>query len=115
MMSDRMENATRDWEPGMTAPADGNAEAGDVRESIGAIPRSVEAYGAQNARFADSARNDGQTTQASQGVDLGPNLERLEEERPELVNALRELVRQYRVEGVAARMHEIRRIRQARL
>jgi hypothetical protein len=39
----------------------------------------------------------------------------LEEERPELVNALRELVRQYRMEGVTARRHEIRRIRQARL
>jgi predicted RNA-binding Zn-ribbon protein involved in translation (DUF1610 family) len=51
----------------------------------------------------------------SQVVDLGPNFEKLEEERPELVNALRELVRQYRVEGVTARMHEIRRIRQARL
>jgi hypothetical protein len=48
-------------------------------------------------------------------VDLGPNFESLEEERPELVNALRELVRQYRQEGVTARRHEIRRIRQARL
>src|ERR1700690_3956455 len=49
------------------------------------------------------------------GADLGRNFERLEEERPELVNALRELVRQYRMEGVTARRHEIRRIRQARL
>jgi len=46
---------------------------------------------------------------------LGPNLERLEEVHPELVNALRELVRQYREEGVVARRHEIRRVRQARL
>ena len=46
---------------------------------------------------------------------LGPNNERLEELKPELVNALRELVRQYRAEGIAARRHEIRRIRQARL
>ena len=46
---------------------------------------------------------------------LGPNHERLEELKPELVNALRELVRQYRAEGIAARRHEIRRIRQARL
>jgi hypothetical protein len=46
---------------------------------------------------------------------LGANFELLEEERPELVNALRELVRQYRMEGVTARRHEIRRIRQARL
>ena len=99
----------------MTAPADGNAGAGDAAGSFGEIPRPNEAYGAQNPRFADSDRNDGQQGQVSQGVDLGPNFERLEEERPELVNALRELVRQYRVEGVAARMHEIRRIRQARL
>jgi hypothetical protein len=99
-----MDNAMTDWAPGMTAPADGNAGAGDVGASFGEIPH-----------FADSVRNDGLQCQVSQGGDLGPNFERLEEERPELVNALRELVRQYRVEGVAARMHEIRRIRQARL
>ncbi len=46
---------------------------------------------------------------------LGPNSEKLEEERPELVNALRELVRQYREEGVVARRNEIRRVRQARM
>jgi hypothetical protein len=88
----------------MTAPADGNAGAGEVGGSFGEIPH-----------FADSVRNDGLQSQVSQGVALGPNLERLEEERPELVNALRELVRQYRQEGVTARRHEIRRIRQARL
>ncbi|MFI5104654.1 MAG: hypothetical protein ACHP79_07000 [Terriglobales bacterium] len=48
-------------------------------------------------------------------VNLGPNNERLDDVKPELVNALRELVRQYRQEGVVARRHEIRRIRQARL
>jgi hypothetical protein len=47
--------------------------------------------------------------------DVGPNNERLEDVKPELVNALRELVRQYRQEGIVARRHEIRRIRQARL
>ncbi len=100
-MRDGMDNAITDWEAGMTAPADGNA---GVAADAGGIPH-----------FADSARNDGQVGPASEAVELGPNFERLEEERPELVNALRELVRQYRVEGVAARMHEIRRIRQARL
>jgi hypothetical protein len=50
-----------------------------------------------------------------EAVDLGPNNERLEDAKPELVHALRELVRQYRQEGVVARRHEIRRIRQARL
>ena len=48
-------------------------------------------------------------------LSLGPNNERLEELRPDLVNALRELEVQYRQEGMVARRHEIRRIRQARL
>ncbi|HTQ61960.1 MAG TPA: hypothetical protein VMI32_17180 [Candidatus Solibacter sp.] len=48
-------------------------------------------------------------------VEIGPNNERLEDLKPELVNALRELVRQYRQEGIVARRNEIRRIRQARL
>jgi hypothetical protein len=46
---------------------------------------------------------------------FGPNNERLEDLRPDLVNALRELEVQYRQEGIVARRHEIRRIRQARL
>jgi hypothetical protein len=46
---------------------------------------------------------------------FGPNNERLDDLKPDLVNALRELVRQYRAEGVTARRYEIRRIRQARL
>jgi hypothetical protein len=53
--------------------------------------------------------------EASAKLALGPNNERLEELRPDLVNALRELVVQYREEGIVARRHEIRRIRQARL
>src|SRR3984957_15687394 len=46
---------------------------------------------------------------------FGLNNERLEELRPDLVNALRELEVQYRLEGIVARRYEIRRIRQARL
>jgi hypothetical protein len=46
---------------------------------------------------------------------FGLNNERLEGLRPDLVNALRELEVQYRQEGIVARRHEIRRIRQARL
>jgi hypothetical protein len=46
---------------------------------------------------------------------LGANNERLDELRLDLVNALRELVIEYREEGIVARRHEIRRIRQARL
>jgi hypothetical protein len=48
-------------------------------------------------------------------LNLGPNNERLEDLRPDLVNALRDLDMQYRQEGIVARRHEIRRIRQARL
>jgi hypothetical protein len=46
---------------------------------------------------------------------LGPDNELLEDAAPRLVNALRELVVMYRQEGLVARRHEIRRIRQARL
>src|SRR6201998_1133484 len=73
--------------PGAIAPADGNASA----------------VGAQHAAPLLGT------------VDLGPNNERLEDLKPKLVHALRELVRQYREEGVVARRNEIRRIRQARL
>ena len=97
-----------EFERGVMAPADGNAGAGTD--------------GTQIPHFADSVRSggygdvgEGAGMKASATLELGPNFERLEEERPELVNALRELVRQYRMEGVAARRHEIRRIRQARL
>ncbi|MGB7434708.1 MAG: hypothetical protein WBR26_03270 [Candidatus Acidiferrum sp.] len=95
------------FERGVMAPADGNA----------ASTRNGEPFGA-GAPFADSGLA-AKTVDGNAAVinidELGPNLERLEDIRPELVNALRELVRQYRMEGVAARRHEIRRIRQARL
>src|SRR6202790_3023074 len=80
--------------------------------------------GAQSAHGASAARAplgiDGKQPAASAQealakLALGPNNERLEELRPELLNALRELVVQYREEGMVARRHEIRRIRQARL
>ena len=45
----------------------------------------------------------------------GPNNELLEDQKPKLVAALRDLVLQFRQEGIVARRHEIRRIRQARL
>src|SRR5437879_5312830 len=88
--------------PGTIAPADGNSAAG---VAPGFSPASRE--GGEDAAQKGSA-----TTPPS---DLGPNNERLEDIKPELVHALRELVRQYRQEGVVARRHEIRRIRQARL
>ena len=88
--------------PGAIAPADGNAGTGTAP---GFRPASPELNG-------DAALKGGATPPPT---DLSPNNERLEDLKPELVNALRELVRQYREEGVVARRNEIRRIRQARL
>jgi len=71
--------------------------------------------GSRTALTASQARH----AVSLQGLDashpFGLNNERLEEMRPDLVNALRELEVQYRQEGIVARRHEIRRIRQARL
>jgi hypothetical protein len=61
------------------------------------------------------ARADGELRTQTALNELGPNNQLLDDVKPHLVNALRELVRQYREEGVVARRHEIRRIRQARL
>src|SRR5258708_1066006 len=88
--------------PGAIAPADGNSAAG---VAPGLSPASRE--GGE-----DAPTSRGATTPPT---DLGANNERLEAVKPELAPALRELVRQYRQEGVVARRHEIRRIRQARL
>lgn len=104
-----MHNEPEIWEPGATAPADGNAGT----EVLDAYTRDVLDEGVQAASRASDPQ-EGVAAMAAR-MQLGPNLERLEELRPELVNALRELVRQYREEGVVARRNEIRRIRQARL
>src|SRR5216683_1166290 len=108
--------------PGTIAPADGN-----YSQSPAVIPngaqRSEESLfspAVEKAReIPRFARNDGNGPGGDENstapIDLGPNNERLEDLKPELVHMLRELVRQYRQEGVVARRHEIRRIRQARL
>jgi hypothetical protein len=94
-MNFKIDHTGRTMEPGILAPADGNYGGSGVAPA--SLPTgSAYAGGAQEP-------------------DIGPNNERLEDVKPELVNALRELVRQYRQEGVVARRHEIRRIRQARL
>ena len=90
-------NDTNEFSRGVLAPADGNA--GSQANSLSLEPADEAATEANGVNLQD----------------LGANLERLEEARPDLVNSLRELVRQYRMEGIAARRHEIRRIRQARL
>lgn len=46
---------------------------------------------------------------------LGPNYERLAEAKPAVVAALRQLMLQFRAEGLVARRQEVRRIKQARL
>ncbi len=79
---------------GKIAPQDGNAQPGGARH---AAPLQALVQGLDPSR------------------PFGPNNERLEEMRPDLVNALRELEVQYRQEGIVARRGEIRRIRQARL
>jgi hypothetical protein len=98
--------------PGAIAPADGNLATGAAPAT--AESRSASLPGAfSSAGGTERRQQDAGATNAL--ADLGPNNERLDEVKPELVNALRELVRQYRQEGVVARRHEIRRIRQARL
>src|SRR5262249_20320355 len=85
--------------PGAIAPADGNAARNSALENRNSSTDSDASFELRSSSFAD----------------LGANNERLEELKPKLVHALPELVRQYREEGVSARRHEIRRIRQARL
>src|SRR5258708_26840818 len=97
--------------PGAIAPADGNATRGVAPASLPAS--SAHVFGGDEQLLDDSTRH--QPGEATAAPDLGANNERLEDLKPKLVHALRELVRQYREEGVVARRHEIRRIRQARL
>lgn len=52
---------------------------------------------------------------AAQDGPYGPNNEKLQEMKPELVEELKQMVVEYRAEGIVARRHEIRRIRQARM
>ena len=86
--------------------------------SVAPLDGALAAQGANAARAPlgiDGKQPAANAQEALAKLSLGPNNERLEELRPDLVNALRELVVQYREEGMVARRHEIRRIRQARL
>src|SRR5579859_1234188 len=91
--------------PGAIAPADGNAPSSAAQASRPELASAIDASVAEAQHAAPLLGT----------ADLGANNERLEDLKPKLVHALRELVRQYREEGVTARRHEIRRIRQARL
>jgi hypothetical protein len=106
-------STTETWTgtPGAIAPADGNAASGVAQASSPVSDVDILAGAARQ----QDARRDSAQAGATQALNLGANNERLEDLKPKLVHALRELVRQYREEGVVARRHEIRRIRQARL
>jgi hypothetical protein len=106
--------------PGMIAPRDGG------NDNVAGAPILGAGFGENRRQDAGATEKD--TTRAGPGTtavplnanetqpeDLGANNERLEELRPKLVHALRDLVLQFRQEGIVARRHEIRRIRQARL
>ena len=115
-----MSHTSETWTgaPGTIAPADGNyAGAAPVAQAF--RPEAVSPDGANRAGDREPLTPEGVSysngNSPSYAEDLWPNHERLEDAKPELVHALRELVRQYRQEGVVARRHEIRRIRQARL
>ena len=121
--------------PGSIAPADGNVTPLGQGRGARVLPKKNAGAAGEAENDADifdwmdgeqkgggKARNSGGTgaarkaeSTAETAGDLGPNHERLADAKPKLVNALRDLVRQYREEGIAARRHEIRRIRQARL
>ena len=101
---------------GRIAPLDGSAASGGLATSASA---TLGAGGSRAAAGRGPLGVDGAPAATAQDAlakqALGPNNERLEDLRPDLVNALRELVLEYRQEGIVARRHEIRRIRQARL
>ena len=108
-----MNNALDILARGAMASADGNFAAAVASAGDG----SAVANRRETLRSAASTQNDTSETGAAfrPQAGYGANNEQLEDAKPHLVNALRELVRQYREEGVVARRHEIRRIRQARL
>ena len=112
--------------PGTIAPADGNYAPAAPHNLVSADSSDATGTMGLNGLLdaQEENRRDGKPTLVGarpavpvpgEFVALGPNNERLEDIKPELVNALRELVRQYRQEGIVARRNEIRRIRQARL
>jgi hypothetical protein len=97
---------------GILAPLDGSAAASGA---AGAAHPLAGVLGGKLPIGIDGKRAAASAQEALAKQALGANNEQLEELRPDLVNALRELVVQYREEGMVARRHEVRRIRQARL
>ncbi|HEY2460427.1 MAG TPA: hypothetical protein VGI16_06455 [Candidatus Acidoferrum sp.] len=113
--------------PGSVAPADGNFDPNYAMRSANYENRNAATEDGKDSSSANDLDDfalleksgqqtaDGARASAPAAIDLGANNERLEDVQPRVVNALRDLVRQYREEGLVARRHEIRRIRQARL
>jgi len=100
---------------GFVAPLDGSSADGGFATSGSSASGGLGAGAARAPLGIDGKQPAANVQEALAKLALGPNNERLEDLRPDLVNALRELVVQYREEGMVARRHEIRRIRQARL
>jgi len=103
---------------GIVAPLDGSADSGASATGsgvAGATHPLARVLGGKVPVGIDGKRAAASAQEAQAKMALGANNEALEDLRPDLVNALRELVVQYREEGMVARRHEIRRIRQARL
>ena len=98
--------------PGAIAPADGSATTGVV--PVFSLASAMQDRAGEDAALPNPPAQVSAASSPSE-TDPGPNNERLDDLKPQLVNALRELVRQYREEGVVVRRNEIRRIRQARL
>ena len=100
---------------GFVAPLDGSSATGGFTTSGSSTGSGLGAGAARAPLGIDGKQPAASLQEALAKLSLGPNNERLEDLRPDLVNALRDLAVQYREEGMVARRHEIRRIRQARL
>jgi hypothetical protein len=77
-------------------------------------------YGSGKQGSGNSAADDGADNPNSYGDEssaqpVGANNELLGEQKPRVVSALRDLMLQFRSEGLVSRRHEVRRIKQARL
>jgi hypothetical protein len=97
--------------PGTIAPAEGNTSGANGANGAGHVAPPFRAAGVSTEEENAAGLKPG----ATQDQALGANNENLEDAKPRVVAALRELVQQFRQEGIVARRHEIKRIRQARL
>ena len=101
---------------GIVAPLDGGASPGNAAARLDGVASANGTAAMGRAPVGIDGKMPAASAQEVMAkLALGANNERLEDLRPDLVNALRELVVEYREEGIVARRHEIRRIRQARL